>query len=54
MRNKSCHIFPNFTHTNRESRTKSGKTTEIYYLFDNIIIQLTTELHNLPTAYRTH
>ena len=42
--------MPNFTHTNRESRTKLGKTTEIYSLFDNIIIQLTTELHNLPTT----
>ena len=55
IRNKSRHIFPNFTHKNRESRTKSGKTTEIsviYSLFDNIIIQLTTELHNfLTTSY---
>ena len=54
IRNKSCNIFPNFTHKNRESCTKSGQTTEIYSLFDNIIIQLTTELHNLLTAYRTH
>ena len=54
IRIKSCHIFPNFTHKNRESRTKSGQTTEIYSLFDNIIIELTTELHNLPTAYRAH
>ena len=47
IRNRSCHIFPNFTYKNRESRTKSGQTTEIYSLFDNIlciIIQLTTEL----------
>ena len=51
IRNKSCHVLPNFSHKNRESRTKLGQTTEIYSLFDNIIIQLTTELHNLLTAY---